>query len=75
MIGTAPTDAGKSIAPGALRCDIDLDGLPDFTDEKWDLLMNIDAEEWRREVISQNELSFCKATRKLPVTLRTFSGY
>ena len=47
------------------REDIDLDGLPDFTDEKWAQLMNIDVEEWRREVISQDEL-FLKLYADLP---------
>jgi phosphoenolpyruvate carboxykinase (GTP) len=47
------------------REDIDLDGLPGVTDERWEQLMAIDAEEWRREVISQNEL-FLKLSSHLP---------
>ena len=47
------------------REDIDLEGLPDFTDEKWEQLMTIDPDEWRREIISQNEL-FLKLSSHLP---------
>jgi len=47
------------------REDIDLEGLPGVTDERWDQLMDIDIEEWRREVISQNEL-FLKLSSHLP---------
>jgi phosphoenolpyruvate carboxykinase (GTP) len=47
------------------REDIDLDGLPELTDEIYEQLMTIDADEWRREVISQDEL-FLKLYSHLP---------
>jgi len=46
------------------REDIDLDGIA-VTDEGWAKLMHIDVEEWRREVISQDEL-FMKMYGDLP---------
>lgn len=36
--------------------DFDLDGLPNFTAEDLERVQNINLEEWRREVISQDEL-------------------
>jgi phosphoenolpyruvate carboxykinase (GTP) len=47
------------------REDIDLDGLEGMSDEIWDQLMEIGVEEWRREVISQDEL-FLKLYGDLP---------
>jgi phosphoenolpyruvate carboxykinase (GTP) len=47
------------------REDLDLDGLDGMTDETWEKLMHIDVEEWRREVLSQDEL-FLKLYGDLP---------
>ncbi|HEU5070676.1 MAG TPA: phosphoenolpyruvate carboxykinase (GTP) [Verrucomicrobiae bacterium] len=45
--------------------DIDLTGIKGFNEEDWEKLMNVNVEEWRREVISQDEL-FLKVYGHLP---------
>ena len=45
--------------------DVDLTGIKGFNEEDWDKLMNVNIEEWRREVISQDEL-FIKLYGHLP---------
>ncbi len=45
--------------------DVDLTGIKGFNEADWDKLMNVNIEEWRREVISQDEL-FIKLYGHLP---------
>ena len=45
--------------------DVDLAGIKGFNDADWDKLMQVGIEEWRREVISQDEL-FIKLYGHLP---------
>ena len=45
--------------------DVDLAGIKGFNDADWDKLMQVGVEEWRREVISQDEL-FIKLYGHLP---------
>ena len=47
------------------RKDVDLTGLKGFSESDWEKLMNVNIEEWRREVISQDEL-FIKLYGHLP---------
>lgn len=54
-------------AAGQPRCvqDLDFEGLSGFGHEQFDQLQGIDLEEWRREVLSQDEL-FMKIYSYLP---------
>ena len=48
--------------------DIDLTGMDRFTSEQLERVLHIDAEEWRREIILQDEL-FLKLYAHLPKEL------
>ena len=48
--------------------DIDLTGMNRFTSEQLERMLHIDAEEWRREIIFQDEL-FLKLYAHLPKEL------
>ncbi len=54
--------AGLGARPGR---DFDLDGLPNFGPAEFDKAQTIDFDEWRRELLSQDEL-FMKLYSQLP---------
>ena len=57
FVGTVPTFG-----------ELTLDGL-DFSEENWNALMNLDAEEWQRELETQEEF-LDKIGDKLPAEVR-----
>lgn len=65
MVG--PPSFSSIGAAGQPRCvqDFDFEGLSGFGPEQFDQVQGIDLEEWRREVLSQDEL-FMKIYSYLP---------